>query len=129
MRSSRSGFPATCSSWTPQSYASRWRLARGEPRDLEEAAEIIETLLSRAQRPRYLVDRADVAARRGDRELAWVSLLAIHSGNSRPTRPVAQRALALARTLGDSPWPDLMSGLEALARGRRPAVRSASLEE
>jgi hypothetical protein len=101
----------------------RWRIALGEPADLEEAFAIVETVLARISLPRFLVYRAEIAARLERPNVAWLSLHALATDSTGRASPViAQRALALARSLGEPPSPAIRIGLEQLARGGRGAV-------
>ncbi len=107
----------------------RWRLELGEPADLEAAMEILETLLERVSLPRLYLYRAEIAARQGNRDVAWRSLQALVSQPAMRAPPaVAERGLAVARALGDPPSPDVVSGLEQLKRGRAASGAGARIE-
>ena len=101
----------------------RWRIELGERADLEPALALVDTVLTRASLPRFLVYRAEIAARLGRTELAWLSLHALAAdSNTRPAPQVAQRALDLAQKLGEPPLPAIRIGLEQLARPGRGAM-------
>jgi spermidine synthase len=101
----------------------RWRLQLGERSDLEAGLPIVDTVLARGSLPRFLVYRAEIAARLERRDLAWVTLHALVSETTGRAAPaVAQRALALARSLGPPPIPGIGAALEQLARGGRGGV-------
>jgi hypothetical protein len=101
----------------------RWRLELGDRADLEPALAIVDTVIARNSLPRFLLYRAEIAARLDRRDLAWFSLHALISDTTSRAAPVvAQRALALARELGEPPLPAIRVGLEQLARGGRAAI-------
>jgi hypothetical protein len=81
-------------------------------------------VLARISLPRFLVYRAEIAARLERRDVAWLSLHALATeATGRAAPAIAQRALALARSLGEPPAPAIRIGLEQLARGGRGALR------
>jgi hypothetical protein len=101
----------------------RWRIELGERADLEPALTLVDTVLTRTSLPRFLVYRAEIAARLGRPELAWLSLHALAADSTTRAAPlVARRALALARKLGEPPLPAIRVGLEQQAHPGRGAM-------
>jgi len=72
--------------------------------------------------PRLLLYRAEIAARRGQASVAWLSLHALGERAQNAARGVAERGLALARQLGPPPSPVFVAKLEAAAHGRAAAL-------
>jgi spermidine synthase len=109
----------------------RWRIELGDRADLEPGLAIVDTVLTRAQLPRFLLYRAEIAARLERPELAWLSLHSLAAdSNMRPAPQIAQRALALARELGEPPLPAIRVGLEQFAqRGSGAMMREAAARE
>jgi spermidine synthase len=103
----------------------RWRIELGEPAELEPAIAIVDTVLTRNSLPRFLVYRAEIAARLGRPDLAWLSLHAVAADtNMRPAPQVAQRALDLVQKLGEPPLPAIRAGLDQFAHpGRMGMMR------
>jgi hypothetical protein len=100
----------------------RWRLELGGPAEFDEAMAIIDPLLETVTLPRLLLLRAEVAARQGHRDVAWLSLQALgEQGRSAPPA-VVQRGLTLAQGLGPPPSRELLSLLDRLARRPGAAV-------
>jgi spermidine synthase len=105
-----------------------WRLDRGEPTDLTEAIEIVDTILECAPMPRLLLFRAETAARSGNRELAWLSLHALSERGMGAAPGVKKRGLALARELGPPPSADIVAKLDRMARGRAARAQGQPTE-
>jgi hypothetical protein len=76
----------------------RWRLALGERADFEAALEIVDTVIARTSLPRFLVYRAEIAARLDRRDSRGSRCTRSPTEPSRAPPAVAQRALALARS-------------------------------
>jgi spermidine synthase len=98
----------------------RWRLELGGPSELDEAMAILDTLLETRLLPRLFLLRAEIAARQGHRDVAWLSLQALSEHGAAPG--VAERGLALAQSLGPSPSRALLPKLDRLARRRAAAA-------
>jgi spermidine synthase len=105
----------------------RWRLELGEPADLGAALGIVDTVLEFGSLPRLLLFRAEIAAREGKTDVAWLSLHALAEKGMRATPAVAKRGLALARQLGPPLSVEIMPKLERIAnrRAAAPAARFA----
>jgi hypothetical protein len=103
----------------------RWRLALGGEAELREAHQILAPLIERAVLPRYLLYRAQVAARLGDPRVAWISLQAL-STSDRASPPVAAEAVALAMELGVPPDSKVVQRLQRAMGGGRPIPAPAA---
>jgi spermidine synthase len=97
----------------------RWRLEHGGATDFAAAMEIADTLLSCTSMPRLLLYRAELAARLGKNDVAWLSLHALSDEGARAAPAVIARSRALARELGPPPSPEIVARLDRLASRRR----------
>ena len=104
----------------------RWRVELGERGDLAAAIAIVDAQLQRVSLPRILLYRAEIAARDGRKDLAWLSLDALAEKGMAAMPAVLQRGLALARELGPPPSPDLPARLVRLANRRNAAAPGAA---
>ena len=106
----------------------RWRLELGEQSDLAPALGIIDTRLEHGSLPRLLLFRAELAARDGKTDLAWLSLDALGETGMHSAPGVAQRGLALARKLGAPPSVEIVTKLDRIAsrRAAGPTARRAN---
>jgi spermidine synthase len=107
----------------------RWRLELGERADLAPALGILDTALEHRKLPRLLLFRAEIAARDGKTDLAWLSLDALGETGVRAAPAVAQRGLSLARELGPPPSVEIAAKLDRIVSRRRaapPAARVAN---
>jgi spermidine synthase len=98
----------------------RWRIERGEPADLATARELIDELLERISLPRLILFRAEIAAREGDSERAWLALAALGETGRRAVPAILRRGLDLARELGPPPSPEIVAKLDRIVHGRAP---------
>ncbi len=92
----------------------RWRLERGGAGEIAAALEIADALLSCTSLPRLLLYRAEIAARLGRKDLAWLSLHALADDGARASPAVVARGRALARELGPPPSPEIVARLDRL---------------
>ena len=89
-----------------------------------QRSEIVDRVLESSVLPRLLLFRAEIAAREGNTDLAWLSLHALSEKGMQAAPAVAKRGLALSRKLGPPPNADLAAKIEGLVkqRGVAPAV-------
>src|SRR5262249_40197671 len=104
----------------------RWRVELGARDDLDAAIAIIDAQLETVSLPRILLYRAEIAARDGRRDLAWLSLHALTEKGMAAMPAVVQRGLALARELGAPPSPEIPARLARLANRRSAAAPGAA---
>ncbi len=103
-----------------------WRIAIGDESDGREAIEIIDTLLTRQRTANHYLMRASAGRLAKDPKIAWAAIeAAIRPAYA--TRQIRERALVLARSLGEPP--ENSTVLQRLGAATRPVEPSAANQE